>query len=86
MFMAMARPAYIEVVEEVLGEYAEMLDSSERAVDLLAKQAWRYRGLEAEKAKRRMLGFLARRGYDAESARTAVETVWQELTDGVEGR
>ncbi len=75
----------IEVVEEVLGEYAEMLDSGERAVDLLAKQAWRYRGLEAEKAKRRMLGFLARRGYDAESARAAVETVWQELTDGVEG-
>lgn len=73
------------VVEEVLAEYAPTLDSSERTVALLSKQAWRYRGLAPDKAKRRMLGFLARRGCDAEMARAAVEQVWQELANEVEG-
>ena len=73
------------VVDEVLAEYAPVLDSGDRAVELLNKQAWRYRGLAADKAKRRMLGFLARRGCDQEMARAAVEQVWQELADEVEG-
>lgn len=73
------------VVDEVIAEYAPALDSSERTVALLSKQAWRYRGLAPDKAKRRMLGFLARRGCDAEMARAAVEQVWQELANEVEG-
>ncbi len=67
------------VIDEILAEYAPVLDSSERAVELLSKQVWRYRGLAPDKAKRRMLGFLARRGCDAETASVAVEQVWQEL-------
>ena len=77
-----------EIIDEVLGEFAATLDSEERAVGLLGKQAWRYRGLERDKAKRRMLGFLARRGYDTQMARSAVDKVWQELQeleDEVEG-
>lgn len=74
-----------EIIDEVLGEFAATLDSEERAMGLLGKQAWRYRGLERDKAKRRMLGFLARRGYDAQMARSAVDKVWQELEDEVEG-
>ena len=74
-----------EVVAEVLAEYASVLNSSERTVALLNKQAWRYRGLAPDKAKRRMLGFLARRGCDREMARAAVEQVWQELDHEVEG-
>ena len=73
------------VVDEVLAEYASVLDSGERAAELLSKQAWRYRGLAPDKAKRRMLGFLARRGCDQEMARAAVEQVWQELANEVEG-
>ena len=73
------------VVDEVLAEYAPVLDSSERAAELLSKQTWRYRGLAPDKAKRRMLGFLARRGCDQEMARAAVEQVWQELANEVEG-
>ena len=73
------------VVDEVLAEYAPALDSRERTVALLSKQAWRYRGLAPDKAKRRMLGLLARRGCDAEMARAAVEQVWQELANEVEG-
>ena len=74
-----------EIIDEILKEFAGELDSNERAVELLGKQAWRYRGLECDKAKRRMLGFLARRGYDADMARKAVDQVWQELADEVEG-
>ena len=74
-----------EVIDEVLAEYAAAFDSSERAVALLSKQAWRYRGLPPDKAKRRMLGFLARRGCEAEMARKVVEQVWQELADEVAG-
>ena len=73
------------VVDEVLAEYASALNSGERAVDLLSKQAWRYRGLAPDKAKRRMLGFLARRGCNEEMAKAAVEQVWQELANEVEG-
>ena len=74
-----------EIIDEILKEFAGELDSNERAVELLGKQAWRYRGLERDKAMRRMLGFLARRGYDADMARKAVDQVWQELADEVEG-
>ena len=75
----------VEIIDEVLEQFAGDLDSNERAVEMLGKQAWRYRGLERDKAKRRMLGFLARRGYDADMARKAVDQVWQELADEVEG-
>ena len=75
----------VEIIDEVLEQFAGDLDSNERAVEMLGKQAWRYRGLDCNKAKRRMLGFLARRGYDADMARKAVDHVWQELTDEVEG-
>ena len=73
------------VVDEVLAEYSTALESGERAAELLSKQAWRYQGLAPDKAKRRMLGFLARRGCDLEMARAAVEQVWQELANEVEG-
>lgn len=72
------------VVDEVLAEFAPALASGEQAVELLNKQAWRYRGLTPDKAKRRMLGFLARRGCDEERARAAVEQVWKELDSEVE--
>ena len=74
-----------EIIDEILEEFEDELDSNERAVELLGKQAWRYRGLECDKAKRRMLGFLARRGYDTDMAHKAVDQVWQELADEVEG-
>lgn len=69
------------LIDEVLAEYAPQLDAPDRAVDLLRKQAWRYRALDREKAQRRMLGFLARRGYDGQTAWKAIERVWKELEE-----
>lgn len=68
-----------EVIDEVLTECGGELDTSETAADILRRQGWRYAGLEEMKAKRRMLGFLARRGYGQETARKAIEQIWKEL-------
>lgn len=70
-----------DVVDELLAEYSTQLENPDRAVDLLRKQAWRYRSLERDKARRRMLGFLARRGYDGQTAWTAIEHVWKEIEE-----
>lgn len=67
------------LVEEVLAEFGEELDSVETAKAVLRRQQWRYIGLEETRAKRRMLGLLARRGYESEIAQTAIEAVWEEL-------
>jgi regulatory protein len=68
-----------EIIDEVLAEFAEELDSDETAASLLRRQRWRFAGVEEVKAKRRMLGLLARRGYAQETAQKAVETVWEEF-------
>ncbi len=69
------------IIDEVLAEFKAQLNSPDRALDLLRKQAWRYRGLQREKAQRRMLGFLARRGCDPQAARKAIDQVWEELQE-----
>tara|TARA_B100000674_G_scaffold497605_1_gene532034 strand:+ start:302 stop:817 length:516 start_codon:yes stop_codon:yes gene_type:complete len=71
----------VDVIDELLSEYSAQLGNPDRAVDLLRKQVWRYRSLEREKAQRRMLGFLARRGYDAKTAWESVEHVWKEIEE-----
>ncbi len=70
-----------DIIDEVLAEYAGQLDSPGRAAHLLRKQSWRYRNLDRQKARRRMLGFLARRGYDAQTAWEAIDQVWKELQE-----
>ena len=70
-----------DIIDEVLAEYAGQLDAPGRDVGLLRKQSWRYRSLDREKARRRMLGFLARRGYDAQTAWEAIDQVWKELQE-----
>ena len=75
-----------EIIVEVLEEFAADLESGSAALKLLSRQQWRYRELDELKAKRRMLGLLARRGYDRELAFKAVEQVWEEIQrNDVEG-
>ena len=68
-----------ELVDEVLAEFKEQLDSSGTAADILRRQRWRYAGLETAKARRRMLDLLARRGYSGELAYSVVERVLEEI-------
>ena len=67
------------VIDDLLEEFGEALDSIETATALLRRQKWRYAGLEEVKAKRRMLGFLARRGYESGTVYKAIDKVWEEL-------
>mgnify|MGYP001289540085 CR=1 FL=1 len=68
-------------IDTVMDEYRERLESGEVVADLLRRQQWRYRGLDQVTARRRMLGYLSRRGYDRETADSAVQQVWEEIQD-----
>ena len=67
-----------EVVAQVLAEFVDV-GSEETAVQLLRGQVSRYRGVEEIRAKRRMYGLLARRGFDSETASRAVDKVWGQM-------
>ena len=68
-------------IDAVMDEYRDRLESGEVVADLLRRQQWRYRGLDQATARRRMLGYLSRRGYDRETAASAVKQVWEEIQD-----
>lgn len=70
-----------ETVERVLEEFSGALDNPAAMVELLRRQRGRYAGLDAQKAKRRMLDFLRRRGYAEEGAWRAVNQVWKEMQE-----
>lgn len=70
-----------ELVERVLEDFADRTGSAASAVDLLRRQSARYHSLDRDRARRRMLGLLARRGFDPETASGAVEMIWKERTE-----
>lgn len=70
-----------ETVERVLEEYGGALHDPETMAGLLRRQRSRYTGLDEQKAKRRMLDFLRRRGYPEDSAWRAVNQVWKEIRE-----
>lgn len=72
------------VIDRVLEEFKDTLESEQVAVDLLMRQRWRYVDLEEQKAKRRMFGYLGRRGYEMDMARKVVDQVWQAISSQVE--
>ncbi len=75
-----------ETVARVLEEFSGTLDSPAAMVELLRRQRGRYAGLDEQKAKRRMLNFLRRRGYTEEGAWRALNQVWKEMQrDEIQG-
>lgn len=61
------------LTERILQEYGDRVGSDEGADQVLDRVRDRYAGLDADKARRRMFGLLARRGFDPDTARAAVE-------------
>jgi regulatory protein len=62
---------------------AERPDEPDAATELLRRQLHRYRGFERHVAQRRALGMLARRGFDLDAARRAIDELLGGLdTDG----
>lgn len=61
------------IIDDALGELDDE-DERERATELAVKRAAQLRSVDPETARRRLSGFLARKGYEASVVRTAVET------------
>jgi regulatory protein len=57
----------------------EGLDEEWLALQAGRKQVRRYRGLEYDEFRRKIYGFLARRGFDYETIRSVAPIVWEEL-------
>ncbi len=56
-----------EIVDQAIREYKSTADEFPAALDLARRKMKLYRKLDANTAKRRLAGFLARRGYEARS-------------------
>jgi SOS response regulatory protein OraA/RecX len=57
-------------------------DEEARALEVARSRVSRLRGLDPPVARRRLLGFLLRRGYEGETARTAARRVLEEEEAG----
>ncbi|MEE3233894.1 MAG: regulatory protein RecX [Candidatus Latescibacterota bacterium] len=68
-----------DTIDAIITEFAPQLNSRDRAIELLRKQLWRYKSVERRKARSRMYGFLARRGYDAYAVDEIVDMFCKEL-------
>ena len=66
-----------EIITRILNEH-EGDDETERAWMLLAKRKARYAGIDPQVARRRMMGFLARRGFDGQTMYTVVKRMFEE--------
>jgi regulatory protein len=66
-----------DLAERVVDE-ADPGDEEDRALEVARARASRFRGLDTATAYRRLLGFLERRGYGGEAARTAARKALEE--------
>ncbi len=64
------------VIDVVLDDVLEDVDTAAVARELMMRRANRYRGLGRDKALGRMYGFLGRRGFDSSVAREVAWEVW----------
>jgi regulatory protein len=69
----------VEIIDEMIEEAFDVVDTKSLAYDVLSGRARRYKGLEKDKALNRMYGFLGRRGFDGSTAREVSLRVWQEI-------
>lgn len=63
---------------EQVTEEAQPGDEEARALEVARARVGRLRGLDPPVARRRLLGFLLRRGYDGQAARSAARRVLEE--------
>lgn len=63
-----------EVIEKAFDEFRGAYDEYEIAGHLARKKAAQYKGIEEEKAKKRLLDFLGRRGFSC-------NTIWRVLKE-----
>ena len=71
----------VDIIDLVLAEELEGVDTAVVALELMMGRIKRYRGLSRDKALGRMYGFLGRRGFDSSIARDVAHKVWAEIED-----
>ena len=71
-----------EVVQEALADF----DAAENAYRAAARYASRLSQKDFSEFKRKLWGFLQRRGFDGSVARQTVDRLWQELFDSTDGQ
>ncbi len=69
-----------DVVAQILDEMLAGRDPEKEALSLLQSRERQYRGLDRQKAMSRMYGLLGRRGFDADTARSAAQKMWQVIS------
>ena len=74
-----------ETIEEALAEIADD-DELERATELALKRVPQLHAVDDETAKRRLNGFLARKGYGSSVVRAAIQTAMETRKSGVRFR
>jgi regulatory protein len=68
------------ISDEVISETLDDLDETSLALKAARKKARRYRDLEREEFRKKLFGFLARRGFHYGIIAEVVPTVWEEIS------
>ena len=69
-----------EIIGRIMKEHEDD-DEVERACSLLSRRKSRYAGLDPQVARRRMMGFLARRGFNGQTMYTVVKRMLDETKE-----
>ncbi|MBU1355981.1 MAG: recombination regulator RecX [Candidatus Edwardsbacteria bacterium] len=67
-----------EIVDQAIREYKSNVDEFPAALDLARRKMKLYRKLDADTARRRLAGFLARRGYEGSVVSKVLKTLLKE--------
>ena len=78
------RGVEVPVIEDVLAEAFGEVDLEAVAFRLLCSRRSRYLQLDRDKAKSRMYGFLARRGFPPDVARSTTTRAWDCIENAVD--
>jgi len=73
-----------EHIAEALAEAEDEVSEDERAYQAALKRARSLSRADEESFRRRLYGFLQRRGFDYETTRKTTDRLWQEGTEGIE--
>jgi len=68
-----------DAIDQVLGEISDQ-DEEDLAYQAASQQARKYKNMDWLGFRQKLSGFLARRGFDYETSRAAIQRAWQDLT------
>jgi len=72
-----------EIVEAVLSQYRSQVDEKSEAMALARKKLRTLQGLKPEAARRRLAGFLARRGFSTEAVALALRSISTKIKEDI---